>query len=98
APSCCSRPTRTRWGGFTRLPARRLGASLAAILAAENVRMALHDVAAGLPEVLTDEDVRARLDPFAARESVVLAAEDGGLGLDGALGCRRALAAEDVRV
>src|SRR5207248_10703989 len=29
---------------------------LAAILAAENVRMALHDVAAGLPEVLTAED------------------------------------------
>src|SRR5881296_3607975 len=52
----------------------------------------------GLPEVLTAEDVRARLDPFAARESVGLATEDVGPRLDGALGCRRVLAAEDVRM
>src|SRR6266404_173810 len=66
-------------------PARRLGALLAAIRAAEDVRTTVHDVTVGLPEVLTAEDVRARLDPLAAREAIVLAAEDVGPRLDGAL-------------
>src|SRR5437667_11685965 len=80
------------------LTAVRRGATLPAILAAEDVRRALHDVAVGLLEVLTAEDVRARLDTPAARESVVLATEDVGPRLDGALGCRRVLAPEDVRM
>jgi len=74
-----------------------LGGS-AAILAAEEVRTALHDEPAGLPEVLPAEDVRVRLDPLAVREAIVRAAEDVGLRLDGAFGCRRVLAAEDVRM
>ena len=57
-----------------------------------------HDAAIRLPVVPTPEDVRARLDPLAAREAIVLAAEDIGLRLDGALACRRILAAEDVRM
>ena len=45
-------------------PWRSLG-----VLAAEDVRVAPHEVPVELPEVLTTEDVRMRLDAVAAREA-----------------------------